>query len=323
VLFRKGRELIKAGKLAEGCEKLDASARLESTVGTLLNLGDCREQLGQDATAWAVFAKAAAVAHVASDPKREAEGKRREQLLEKRLSYLTVVVPPASKVPGLAIARNGATLDPALWDQDVPVDPGEYDITGEAPGRERWHAHIKVEAGGARVRVEVPVLSGHGGGTEPLPPRPQPVNPPLVGPPVVGPGAPAGPVGPPVAPPGSQPELAQPGMTTARKTALVVGSAGIVALGVGMYFGLQASNEESQANMLCPAVSCNNAHAVQLNSDARSDGLTATIALAGGGALLAGAVVLWLVGSPSNNETVTVAPVVSPDGVGLAAFGRF
>src|ERR1044071_9787666 len=46
-LFRDGRALIKAGKLASGCDRLAASERLESSVGTLLNLGDCREKLGK------------------------------------------------------------------------------------------------------------------------------------------------------------------------------------------------------------------------------------------------------------------------------------
>src|SRR5688572_12988629 len=37
-LFREGRELIKKGNLKAGCEKLEASEKLESSVGTLLNL---------------------------------------------------------------------------------------------------------------------------------------------------------------------------------------------------------------------------------------------------------------------------------------------
>ena len=47
VLFRDGKKLLKAGKLAAGCDKIEASERLESSVGTLLNLGDCRERLGR------------------------------------------------------------------------------------------------------------------------------------------------------------------------------------------------------------------------------------------------------------------------------------
>src|SRR5262245_38802765 len=61
-LFLDGRELIKQGRLAAGCAKLQASEELEPSVGTLLNLGDCRERLGQTASAWAAFRKAEAIA---------------------------------------------------------------------------------------------------------------------------------------------------------------------------------------------------------------------------------------------------------------------
>ena len=50
ILFRDGRNLIKQGKVAEGCTKLAASERLEPSVGTLLNLGDCNEKLGHVAS---------------------------------------------------------------------------------------------------------------------------------------------------------------------------------------------------------------------------------------------------------------------------------
>jgi hypothetical protein len=66
-LFRDGRALIKQGKLEAGCDKLAASEKLESSVGTLLNLGDCKEKLGQTATAWAAFRKAEAMAKRAAN----------------------------------------------------------------------------------------------------------------------------------------------------------------------------------------------------------------------------------------------------------------
>ena len=61
-LFREGRNLIKSGNLKAGCDKLEASEKLESSVGTLLNLGDCREKLGKLSSAWAAFRKAEAIA---------------------------------------------------------------------------------------------------------------------------------------------------------------------------------------------------------------------------------------------------------------------
>src|SRR5262245_38536031 len=70
-LFRGGRTLIKQGNLKAGCDKLEASEKLESSVGTLLNLGDCREKLGKPASAWAAFRKAEAIA------KRDGNDKKR------------------------------------------------------------------------------------------------------------------------------------------------------------------------------------------------------------------------------------------------------
>ena len=54
-LFQEGRRLIKQGRLEAGCDKLAASQQLETSIGTLLNLGDCRERLGKLASAWAAF----------------------------------------------------------------------------------------------------------------------------------------------------------------------------------------------------------------------------------------------------------------------------
>jgi hypothetical protein len=54
-LFREGRELLKANKIAEACEAFASSQQLAPGVGTLMNLAMCREQQGQTATAWKLF----------------------------------------------------------------------------------------------------------------------------------------------------------------------------------------------------------------------------------------------------------------------------
>src|SRR5262245_26486835 len=77
MLFREGRALLKAGKLAAGCDKIEASERIESSIGALLNLGDCRAKLDMTATAWAAFRKAEAMARRAGDARRQAEAARR------------------------------------------------------------------------------------------------------------------------------------------------------------------------------------------------------------------------------------------------------
>ena len=134
-LFQQGKKLMAAGNVAEACDKFEASDRLEASVGTELNLADCREKNGQLASAWAAFLKAAGTAKRAgNDGAREAEAKRRATALTSRLSYLTISVADSSKVDGLVIQRNGEPVDPALWNTGVPVDPGVYEISGQAPG---------------------------------------------------------------------------------------------------------------------------------------------------------------------------------------------
>src|SRR4051794_1282807 len=250
-LFRDAKRLMKSGKIAEACDKLDASERLEPTIGTELNLADCREKNGQLATAWALFLKVAAAARRAdNDGKREAEARRRAAALEPKLVYLTISVPPDSRVDGLILKRNGTAIDPVLWDQRVPVDPDEYTIAGEAPGFEPWSTSVVVKT---RPRtVEVPALTRS---TR-------------------------------VAAPGQTRLTGEPParFTDRRKLALAVAAVSVGAAGVTIGFGLQAQSLEDQADAICPNAACNNAHAVDLNRVARRDALVANIGLVTAGA---------------------------------------
>src|SRR5207249_4775002 len=91
MLFREGKRLLKTGKIAEACDKFEASERVDPQIGTELNLADCREKNGQTASAWGMFVKAAAAAKKrADDGQRAAEAKRRASELEKQLVYLTI-----------------------------------------------------------------------------------------------------------------------------------------------------------------------------------------------------------------------------------------
>lgn len=156
VLFRDGRALIKEGQLAEGCAKLEASQRFESSVGTLLNLGDCREKLGKPASAWLAFRKAEDGArHARHDDKRADEAHRRAEAIEPFMPSLALEV---TEVPdGLVIRRDGEVIDPVLYGSAVPIDPGSYVITAEAPDRAPWRSLIVVQYKTQR-KVTIPAL---------------------------------------------------------------------------------------------------------------------------------------------------------------------
>src|ERR1043165_7438851 len=58
VLFRRGVELMDAGKVDEACDAFEDSQKLDPVTSTLLNLAACREKRGQLATAWGLFLEA-------------------------------------------------------------------------------------------------------------------------------------------------------------------------------------------------------------------------------------------------------------------------
>src|SRR5262245_11606925 len=157
VLFREGRKLIKDGNLAAGCDKLAASERIETSIGTLLNLGDCKEKLGKLASAWGAFTKAEAIARRAGDDKRQAEARKRAAAIEPRVAKLVIEV--TRKVDGLVIRRDGEIVDPATWQVAVPIDPGTYAITAEAPGHVAWRGEVVIERAGPRSGHD-PAASG-------------------------------------------------------------------------------------------------------------------------------------------------------------------
>jgi hypothetical protein len=299
-LFRDGRGLIKTGKLAAGCDKFAASERLESSVGTLLNLGDCREKLGKLASAWAAFRKAEALAQrTGGDERRQAEANRRAALLEPRLPYLVIEV--EHRVDGLIVRRDGEIVDHAAWNTALPVDPGTYTILAEAPGHVPWRTTVTIAAGDARHVVAVGSLA---------------------------PVAAAAPPGPRAAP---SPPPARPAVevdigaqrsiwSTTRVASVAVAAAGAGALGAGVYFGLHARDLEHRSDQRCPTAACNDLQGLRLNDQARTSASRANLLYIAGGATLAAAAVMWFVGAPGE---VAVAPAAGDHRVGVAVTGRW
>lgn len=294
VLFRDGRALIKQGKLAQGCAKIEASERLESSVGTLLNLGDCRERLGKVAGAWAAFRKAEAQAkHAGGDDKREDEARRRAVALEPTLPSLTIEV--ASPVSGLVLRRDGEVIDPALVGTAIPLDPGSYRITAEAPGRAPWRTDVVIQFK-AKRRVIVPALAVVASAPAPEtvvvePPRPVPVR------------------------------VERSVWSPWRKVSAVLGVGGVAAIGAGVYLQLRSQDQEKDADARCPLVVCDDPKALALNDDARTNARRSNMFYIGGAVAVGSAVALWFIGGPT--ETTVVTPVIGIDHAGAALTGSF
>ncbi|WP_437313922.1 tetratricopeptide repeat protein [Sorangium sp. So ce385] len=276
-LYQAARQLLDAGRVAEACAVLEQGRTLDPTaINLLLRLGECLARAGRTAGAWNVFSEAAAVAKSAGDP-RAARAAAIASALEPRLSRITIDVPAASAAPGLEIRRDGELIPPAQWGRALPVDPGTHTVEARAPGRRRWSTVRAVPPDGARELVHVPSLEH-----EP-PPRALSAAPP--------------------GPRGQAPRLlasagrsdGDGGGRAQRVIALASGGAGLVGLGLGAAFGLEAIARRDASNRgHCDARSRCDAAGVALREDAQAAGTASTIAFsAGTAALLAAGLLFW------------------------------
>lgn len=307
-LFDRGLEQMRLGKDEEACQSLERSQAIEPGVGTMLYLAECYEKLGRTASAWAMYREAASLAQEQGQAERAKKGATRAEYLTPSLSKLTLVVPSHAAVPGLSITRNGNAVPPAAWGAPAPVDPGEQKIAASAPGYAPWSVSVHLPPNGARIVVDVPALQA-------LPPSELP---------------------PPAEAVQAEPETsaaAQPPSAAldtrdraARATfhkplAYALGGAGIVALGLGSYFGIRAISENNKADDACPNDKCRNAAGFDHDKSAHSSATAANVLVAGGLALVAAGVVVFV--TRPREDNVQVSLTTGPGSAQLNLRGTF
>jgi hypothetical protein len=294
-LFREGRELLAAGKVAEACDKFDESERLDSSPGTLLNLARCHAMQGMTATAWAQFLAAKRAAEAAQRTDLAVEAQRQADALAKSLSYLTITAqtPPA----GLEVTRNGQQVASTALGSKLPVDPGHYTIRARAPGYRDWSKEVTVEGAGAAETVVIPALEpAPGAAAAPAPPSQENEPAPLL------------------LPPNAQAERGG-----APVLGYVIGGFGVAATGVGLTFGALAQSKYSEAKKACPTLRDCSPGAMDARNAADTRANIANAATGIGLAAVATGVVLILThhrGSQERTSTLSVSPSI---GKGLAA----
>lgn len=287
VLFDEGKRLMDAGDFAAACPKLAESQRLDPGNGTLARLATCHEKQGKTATAWSEFAELVTSAQRAGQADRERFARQRIAVLEPRLSRLTVVVPAdVATTAGLVVQRDALAVGVAAWGVGIPIDPGEHVVEASAPGKQAWSTRVTIGPANDAKQVTLPALAALEAQETP-----------------VATAAPA------ASPPPTADAKPDAGPRSTQKTwGLVVGAAGIVGLGVGSYFGIQALSGSSQAKQACPNAACPTPSAIQQNDDAKTDARIADVGFAvGAGALVAGSLLYFLAPSSAG---LRVAPVV-------------
>lgn len=292
-LFLQGQALAGAGNYDEACPKFTESQRLDPSTGTLLNLAVCHEMQGRFATAWNEFSAAVVVARRDGRADRVAFAMEHITALEPKLSKLTIVLPEASAADGMEIQIDGTTVGQPALGVALPVDSGKHSIRATAPGKQSWTTHIVISGEGSASAVTIPTL-------ENLPPSspvrtPAPRNDPKDG--------------------GRDPGQQQ------RFVAYVLGGLGVIGLGVGTGFGIDALVQSGRSNKHgCAGNDCDSVGG-SYREAARDSGDISTVAFIAGGTLLAAAVTMYLM-APSRNSTKKTAASWSASLEPIAAGGR-
>ncbi len=152
-LFREGRELLEQKRYGEACEKLEASQKLDSAVGTLFSLGECYAAQGRDASAWFAFRGAAALAAARGDHRRVG-AQMKADALEPELAHLVIHV--TDRRDDVRVSVDGGPIAAAALDSPLPVDPGPHRV--EAHGLQSYEVTVQVSTNGVTKEVSIPSL---------------------------------------------------------------------------------------------------------------------------------------------------------------------
>jgi len=272
-LFRSGKDLYAAGKIAEACAKYVESHRVDPKPGTILNVATCHEEEGKTATAWADYTEAATLAARARQPERERFARAKIAELEPKLSFVTFQFPSA----GVAeVLLDGKALTTAASGTRVPLDPGPHVVEARAPGKKPWSSSLDATTPGERL-VAIPALM-------PVASAESERN-----------SAPAAESGPPA-------PTRAPG-TVQRTAGWITAGAGVAGLAVGTVFGLRTLAEKSTVDDHCRGLLCD-ATGLAANDAAQASASVSTVAFVVG-AIVLGAGVALLVTAPSEPRPAT------------------
>jgi hypothetical protein len=305
-IFDQATRDMYAGAYDKACPALLEVVKLTRGIGAMIKLGKCYEGQGKLASAWASFKEAAEAAHLARDGRETAADAKAQELFPK-LSRLSITVGAGTAgVAGLLIQRDDVDLLRAQWNTEVPVDPGRHVVTVSAPGRKTWTGTVDVPAAGGNTTLDVPLLEDAAPSVAPSVPDTSAIAP----------------------TPAPAASLAERPPSAHRKSYLrpigvAAGAAGLVAIGIGSYFGVEVFNAKSQPSGVCNSTGCNTSGSAR--QSALREGDASTALFIAGGALVATGVTLWLV-APSGRSSSSawrVVPGVTPSSGSLAMSGSF
>jgi hypothetical protein len=290
-LFTEGQRLMQSGNYAEACRKLAESQKIEPAVGTELNLAVCLRNNGQLASAWSTFLAAVSSASQARQTERVEYARTQAAALEPRLGRLAVTA-PSPRPGGLLVRVDGAELPEALWTTGLPIDAGEHVVEATAPGYQPTKQRITTSDQSTKTVVLAPMSRERDTSGEAPGQGMRPAS-------------------------GTSFVAAPEDRGSERTLAPLIGGLGLVALGVGGYFGLTARGQFDDSDPRCSARGICTPEGKALRDDARSSATIATVATGVGLGALAAAAVLWFTGSPSRTAAWPLRPELARDSVSV------
>jgi hypothetical protein len=289
-LFRDAKALMQQEKYKDACPKLEESQRLDPGGGTQLTLALCYEGAGRPASAWAAFNEALSLAKRDNRPERVKIAQEKIDSLDPKVPYLTIVVPPEVASASPEVKRDGTVIRPTVWGTAMPLDPGEHVVEVTAAGKKKWSRKVTVTTDNLKITLKVGKLEDEGGDASEEDPKDAPPPPPTE----------------------TKGSWKKPAGIT-----LIV--AGVVGVGVGGYFGFQALSKRKDADDICPARECPDAHAVSLVDESKSAATLSTVGVGVGlGLGLLGAVFLATAPSKPSPSAARANPSPAPRGLAKA-----
>ncbi|PIE05623.1 MAG: hypothetical protein CSA75_03795 [Sorangium cellulosum] len=306
-LFDEARALVEGGNIEQACPKFKESYQLDPGSGSAFHLADCYERTGKIASAWALYLEVAVLTRNSGEKHKEEAARRRAANLEPRISRLNIAVPEQHAIDGMQVKRNGKLIAPASWNTALPVDPGDHQITVEAPGRQTWTTKVTIKGEGSHETVAVPALAVEASPTE---------SPALPGTTTVASPAVAVETNP-TEPPAlqgttEQDSHASSGFNSQGTVGMLVAGGGLLTFGVGTFLGFRAKSSYHDSDPYCNDDLCSQ-QGLDIRSDARSDAKVATIVGGVGLAAMVGGAVLYFTASDDvDSESVRTAFGLGP-----------
>lgn len=279
-LYEEGTALLDQKRYDEACPRLEQAVELVPIgSGSQLALGACYEATGRLGSALLRYERAAALASAAGQADRAKRASEAATAIAPRVARLTIAVEASARsAADLVVRIDGAPVPSASWGKPYPVDAGERLLEATATGRLPFEEKLTIRDGESRATTVALTLRP----ADPTPP-PSPVQAPVGG----GDGGTLQPLG------------------------LVVGGVGIAGLGLGAVTGALAIGKKSDGDVGCDGNACPPPALA-----AREDGLTfatiSTVGFVAGGVLLAGGVVLFVLGAPDEGGTTTARLTAGP-----------